>query len=73
METHGRSLAKALSWRFFATVITATIAYVLTGELRFAIEIGLIDTVVKLVIYFAHERIWQRIPYGKIAKPDYEI
>jgi uncharacterized membrane protein len=73
VETNRRSFAKALSWRVFATLITMTVAYLLTGELTFAIEIGALDTGAKLFIYFAHERVWQRISYGKIDAPDYQI
>lgn len=73
METKRRSFAKALSWRLLAVIITTTVVYFLTGELEFAVEIGAIDTAAKLLIYFAHERIWQRIPYGKIDAPDYQI
>ncbi|MEZ4443002.1 MAG: DUF2061 domain-containing protein [Polyangiaceae bacterium] len=73
METRRRSLLKAITWRILAVIITTTVAYFLTGEFAFAVEIGLIDTVAKLGIYFAHERIWTRIPYGKVETPDYQI
>ena len=72
METRWRSLAKALSWRFIATFITATIVWMLTHEAKFAAAVGLIDTTSKLLVYFAHERIWLKIPFGK-RKPEYEI
>lgn len=73
METKRRSLAKALSWRALAVMITTGVVYALTRELKFAFEIGAVDTVAKLGIYFVHERVWQRIPYGKIDAPDYQI
>ena len=73
METRRRSMVKALSWRVFATFITTGIAYALTGQISFAIEIGLIDTLLKLLVYFAHERVWQRSPYGLPKKTDYAI
>jgi uncharacterized membrane protein len=73
VETKRRSLAKALSWRVFATFITMTVAYLLTGELLFAAKIGAFDTLAKLLVYFVHERVWQRISYGKIDSPDYQI
>ena len=73
METRRRSLAKALTWRLLATIITMSVAFVLTGKLTFALEIGSIDTGIKIFIYFAHERLWQLIPYGKIVPRDYEI
>ncbi|MBI3832665.1 MAG: DUF2061 domain-containing protein [Planctomycetes bacterium] len=75
METKRRSIAKTLSWRAWATVITAGVVFATTGEFRFAIEIGLIDTTVKLGAYFIHERIWNRIDFGRVrpVKQDYQI
>jgi uncharacterized membrane protein len=72
-ETARRSVAKALSWRVLAGLITACVAWTLTGQLKFAAEIGLIDTLVKLLVYFLHERVWNRIGYGRVAAPDYEV
>ncbi len=73
MESRKRTVVKALSWRIIATLITASVAWILTGKLETAIEIGLLDTVIKLGIYYAHERAWMRIPFGKVPRPDYEI
>ena len=72
METRFRSVLKALSWRFLATIITSTIVWCLTGKADFALTVGVIDTTVKLLVYFFHERIWLRIPFGK-QKPEFEI
>jgi uncharacterized membrane protein len=72
-ETRRRSVVKAVSWRIFAAVITATIALAMTGQLDFAAKIGVIDTTVKLFIYFFHERVWNKINYGRVPAPDYEV
>jgi uncharacterized membrane protein len=72
-ETRRRSIVKALSWRTLAGLITATVALCMTGEAKFAVQIGIIDTVVKLLIYFVHERLWNRIGYGRVVAPDYEV
>ena len=32
-----------------------------------------IDTLVKLLIYFVHERVWNKIDYGRVSAPDYEV
>lgn len=65
---------KALSWRFFATGITFAVVLALTGELIIAAEIGLLDTSVKLIAYFLHERMWLRVSYGRYEPPtDYQI
>ena len=73
METRWRSLVKAFSWRFIATFITAGIIWILTGQAKFAIAVGLMDTSVKLLVYFFHERIWLKIPFGKMKQTEYEI
>lgn len=73
METRKRSIAKALSWRLFATVITTLVVLILTGQLIFAAKIGLLDTTIKLAAYFVHERLWLRVPYGRLTDSDYQI
>ncbi len=74
METNRRSIAKALSWRMIATLITSSLVYILTGKGEFAATVGLADTAIKFLIYFAHERAWNRISYGREQKqPEYII
>ncbi|MCG8424532.1 MAG: DUF2061 domain-containing protein [Proteobacteria bacterium] len=73
METRKRSIAKALSWRFIATLITSLVVFAATGEIILAAEIGLLDTLIKLGAYFGHERMWLRIPYGRYKPPDFQI
>lgn len=74
MDSSRRSLAKAVSWRILATLITTTIAFALTGKGEFAATIGLADTAFKFFIYFGHERLWNRIPFGREEKqPEYFI
>lgn len=74
MESNRRSLAKAFSWRVLATLITTGIVFALTGKGEFAATIGIADTVFKFAIYFGHERLWNRIPYGrKEQDPEYFI
>ncbi len=74
MESHRRSIAKALSWRVLATLITTALVYLLTGKGEFAAKVGLADTLIKFTIYIAHERVWNRIPYGRQkSEPEYII
>ena len=73
LETRKRSVAKSISWRIFAGVITAGVVLAMTGKGDFAAKIGVIDTTVKLVIYFLHERVWNKINYGRVNAPDYEV
>ena len=73
MESHKRSIAKTISWRVAATLITGVVTYFLTGRLDFAVTVGLTDTLVKFFIYYVHERMWTRISYGKVRPLDYQI
>ena len=73
MDSHFRTIAKALSWRVIATLVTFSVAWLVTGELTFAAEIGIIDTFIKLGAYYFHERAWIGVKFGKLKPPDYEI
>lgn len=64
-ETNIRSIAKGFSWRLFATTTTVIIVYIFFGRLDLAIAAGLIETVSKVFLYYAHEKIWQRIRWGR--------
>lgn len=74
METTRRSIVKALSWRLLATAITSSLVFALTGQGEFAATIGLCDTLIKLFVYFGHERLWNRISFGRQRQqPEYFI
>ncbi len=60
-----RSVAKAVSWRVIGTLDTLLISYLLTGKVSIAASIASIDFVTKMFLYFFHERIWNKINWGK--------
>jgi adenylylsulfate kinase len=64
-ETNIRSIVKGISWRFVATTTTIIIVYVFFGRLDLAIAAGMIETVLKVGLYWAHERIWHKVRWGK--------
>jgi len=64
-ETNLRSIAKGVSWRVVATSTTMGIVYVFFGNLELAIATGLLETVVKVGLYWGHEKAWQRVRWGK--------
>ena len=73
MDSHSRTIMKALSWRVIATCVTFSVAWAITQELKFAAEIGLIDTFIKLGAYYLHERTWMRVKFGTLKTPEYQI
>jgi adenylylsulfate kinase len=64
-ETNTRSVVKGISWRVVATTTTIIIVYVFFGRLDLAIAAGLIETVLKVALYWGHEKIWHKIHWGK--------
>ena len=72
-DSHARTIAKSLSWRFVAFFVTAAIAWAVTGSSAVAASIGLADTLIKLVTYYLHERMWLRIRFGQPKLPEYDI
>lgn len=64
-ETNQRSIVKGISWRVVATTTTIIIVYVFFGRLDLAIAAGMIETVLKIGLYWAHERAWFKIHWGK--------
>ncbi|OHD19332.1 MAG: hypothetical protein A2086_00925 [Spirochaetes bacterium GWD1_27_9] len=76
MQEHPiRSLIKAFSWRIAGSLATLVISYVLTKKIDVALIIGAGDFVAKIILFFVHERLWDKIPFGKKkgAPPEYNI
>ena len=73
MESHCRSIAKAVTWRMGGTVVTFAAAWILTGNVSLSAGIGLLDTVIKVGAFYAHERMWNRVSFGKQKPPEYQI
>ena len=61
LESHSKSLVKAFSWRIIATVTTGLIGYALTGSVEVAGAIMTFDFVLKLILYYLHERLWNNV------------
>lgn len=69
MESRARSLIKTLSWRTAALGITAVVSYFVTRRWEVALALGTTDTLVKLVLYYLHERLWNLVPHGRALVP----
>ncbi len=70
-----RSLLKALSWRLTGTFDTIVLAWLITGHAGKAFSIGLAEMATKTVLYYLHERLWNRISVGRVRRTasEYEI
>lgn len=63
--TNRRILVKAISWRIISTATTFLLTYLLTGSLMIAGQLASINFVLKTIMQFMHEKLWQRIEWGK--------
>jgi uncharacterized membrane protein len=69
-----RSLVKAVSWRMTGTVDTVLISYLITGQIRWALSIGFVELFTKVTLYYFHERLWNKISFGRKPLPeDFQI
>ncbi len=64
-EQKKRSFAKTLSWRIIASLATMTIVFAFTGKLLLAASIGVVEFISKLVLYYFHERFWNKVTWGR--------
>jgi len=69
MDQKRRSVVKAITWRVTGTLDTILISWLITGKLAWALSIGGIEVFSKMILYYFHERIWERIKYGR-KKPE---
>jgi len=67
-ESSLRSFLKAITYRITGTLTTALITFAVTGELATALAVGSIEPFIKLVVYYVHERAWQRVPIGTVRR-----
>ena len=65
MENRVRSLLKAISWRIVATSTTMLLVFLFTGNLVISVGVGSLEILLKIVIYYVHERIWNMLNFGK--------
>ncbi len=71
-EKHYRSIVKGISYRIIGTLTTFLISFIVTGKASSAVAIGLVDVSLKVLIYYFHERAWNRISFGRIKTKDPE-
>ena len=60
MASYKNTIIKTFVWRIIATSITIFSGWLISGNWRFGLAVGGVDTVLKLVGYFSFERIWEK-------------
>ncbi len=73
-EKSYRSILKSISWRITGTLDTILISFIITGSIKVAASIGLVEVFTKMILYYFHERVWNKIKLGKTQEdPEYNI
>ena len=62
-----RSLTKTITWRILATSDTFFISWLVTGNWSWAGAIAGIEVITKMFLYYGHERVWDKIKWGREA------
>jgi uncharacterized membrane protein len=64
-EGNPRSIGKDISWRFVITGSNFFIPFLITGSLAFGLTIVSMTTLTNMIAYWAHERLWNRVKWGR--------
>ncbi len=65
-----KSAIKSLTWRLAGSIITFSLVYMFIGSLAVAASISALEIIIKLMLYYFHERAWDRfVPGPHPAKP----
>lgn len=69
LNTKKRYWVKSVSWRLVAVTVLAIVAYSVTGEWEQVTFITLLYHGIQIIIYYLHERVWERISWGQVKHP----
>lgn len=63
-ESRKRHLLKTVSWRIIGTLDTILLSWIISGNPVTGLQIGGLEVITKMVLYYFHERAWYRINFG---------
>ena len=72
--TRKRSLIKAMSWRVIGSIDTFILSLIIINfssenyTYNLAFYIAILEVVTKTIIYYLHERLWNRFNIGRIKE-----
>ncbi|CAH2214600.1 DUF2061 domain-containing protein [Tepidibacter aestuarii] len=63
-----KSFLKTITWRFTATLTTLILVYLLSGELKVAGTVAFFEVFIKMLLYYLHERMWEKVKVKEIVE-----
>ncbi|MCX8158812.1 MAG: DUF2061 domain-containing protein [Candidatus Pacearchaeota archaeon] len=64
-STYERSFLKGVVWEIFSFAITLVAVYLIYGNFYNSLRFTAVLTLIKMIFFFIHERIWKTIKWGK--------
>jgi uncharacterized membrane protein len=65
-----RSLGKVVTWRILVTITNTVGGYLASGSWMVGLGVASFALVINSILYFFHERVWNKIGAGKIIEVD---
>jgi len=69
LETRARAWVKSIIWRILGIAILGIISWFATHSLKEMTMITLLFHGIRIILYYFHERVWNRISWGRIRHP----
>ena len=66
-DSNNRSIAKTISWRLTGSFSTFMISYLILGSFSIASSIAVIQIIANTILYYLHERVWNKINWGRTS------
>ena len=67
VESHPRSLVKAITWRALGSIDTFLLSWFYTGNTGAAGAIAGTEVFTKIFLFYFHERIWSLVRWGHLT------
>ncbi len=69
LESNIRAWVKSFVWRLLGIIILGTISWAITDSWKEMSLITLIFHSIRVILYYIHERVWERISWGRVKHP----
>lgn len=64
-STYKRSLVKGIIWEGFSFVITLVAVFLVYNNFMLSLKFSLGLSLIKVILFFIHERVWKNVRWGK--------
>ena len=64
ISTNNKIIFKTFTWRVLGTFDTIFFSWFMIGDFKAGLKIGFFETISKMILYYIHERLWQRSKFG---------